>query len=92
LIGLGRAVKAMLELFVKIQSNGEPILSEITVWLCQQPSLCFNGVRILSSEIARLARRYHAVVTDPIVTKYDLMRRRTRMAVRSLEVLSGPGN
>lgn len=60
------------------------------------PLFLFNGVLslggVLSSEISRLARRRHIVVTDPMMTKYDLVCRRTRMAVRSLELSVDPGD
>lgn len=60
------------------------------------PLLLFNGVlstsAVVASEISRLARRRHIVVTDAIMTKHDLVCRRNRMAVRSLELSVGPGN
>jgi hypothetical protein len=60
------------------------------------PLLLFNGVLstggLFSSQISRLARQRHIVVTDPTMTKYNLARRRMRMAVRSLELSAGQGD
>jgi len=58
--------------------------------------LLFNGVfsrgGVLASDILQQAHQRHIVVTDPIMTKSDLVCRRIQMDVRSLELSVGPGN
>ena len=60
------------------------------------PLLLFNAVLsnggVSCSEISRLARRHHVIVTEPLMTQYDQLYVRKRMAVRSLELSVGRGD